>query len=256
MKEERSGPQSRPDIRWVDRAGSTNAEAVARAAADPAAWPHLAALATLEQTAGRGRLDRVWIAPPGKTIALSVVVRPVIRPDSYGWLSLLAGVAMTDALRHLGADATLKWPNDVRVDGRKICGILSELLPDLSGAVIGSGVNISLTAEDLPAPTATSLLLEGVVTTAEEVADVYLTRLADLIARFESTGGDARGAGLLTQTTEVLDTVGKQVRVLLPDGSTQVGTAMGIDDDGRLRVEREGGPVLVVSAGEVTHLRY
>lgn len=256
VTDELPGRSAPARVEWIDRIGSTNAELVTRAGTDPAAWPHLSALATTEQTAGRGRLDRVWTAPPGTSLALSVVVRPDIRPDSYGWLSLLAGVAMTRALRDLGAVATLKWPNDVRIGGRKVCGILSELLPDLSGAVVGSGVNISLAEADLPVPTATSLAVEGVVASAEDVVAAYLPHLATLVARLEESGGDARAAGLVGETSDALDTLGRAVRVLLPDGSTRIGTATGIDDDGRLRVEHDGRPPLVVSAGEVTHLRY
>jgi BirA family biotin operon repressor/biotin-[acetyl-CoA-carboxylase] ligase len=256
VTDELMGRSSRFRIDWVDRVGSTNAELVTRATADPEAWPHLSALATTDQTAGRGRLDRVWSAPPGTALALSVVVRPKIRPGAFGWLSLLAGVAMSRALRDLGAPATLKWPNDVRIGGRKVCGILSELLPDLSGAVIGSGVNIALAERDLPVVTATSLQVEGIVVSADDVARAYLPHLAELARQLEAAGGDARAAGLVRQTTDMLDTVGREVRVLLPDGSTRHGTATGIDDDGRLRVEQDGRSPLIVAAGEVTHLRY
>src|SRR4051812_18958939 len=153
----------------LDSAGSTNDELRARATG-PDAWPHLSAVATDNQLAGRGRLGRVWTAPPGGSLALSVLLRPDLPPEALGWLPLLSGLAVVRTLRGLGADASLKWPNDVLIGDRKVCGILAEMLPDGSGVIVGIGVNLSLTEDELPVPTATSLALEGIAADPDDVA--------------------------------------------------------------------------------------
>ncbi|MGN6743861.1 MAG: biotin--[acetyl-CoA-carboxylase] ligase, partial [Amnibacterium sp.] len=113
-----------------EEAGSTNADLAAAAGAAPADWPAWSVLVTDTQTAGRGRLGRSWTAPPGTSLAISVLLRPRIPADRYGWLSLLAGTAMAAALRDAGVAAAVKWPNDVLIGGRKVCGLLAEALPD------------------------------------------------------------------------------------------------------------------------------
>ena len=117
-------------------------------------------LATDHQTAGRGRLGRTWTAPRGSSIAMSVLLRPAREPATWTWLPLLAGLAVADSLRAMAdVPAVLKWPNDVLVDGAKICGILAERVDAPSGAacVLGLGINVHLAADELPVPTATSL---------------------------------------------------------------------------------------------------
>src|SRR5690606_35602634 len=110
-----------PRLQVRERTGSTNADLVAAAAADPAGWPHLSVLLTTDQTAGRGRLDRTWTTAPGTALAVSTLVRvPHLPFASRGWIPLIAGAAMTRAVAAQLPDHTvrLKWPNDVLVDGR------------------------------------------------------------------------------------------------------------------------------------------
>src|SRR5690554_2986061 len=111
----------------LDRCGSTNTELVTRAAGSPEAWPDFSVLVTGEQTAGRGRLGRSWVAPPGQAIAISVLLRPaVLDPDLLGWIPLVAGLAMARAVDAVlnGHEVGLKWPNDVQIDGMKVSGLL------------------------------------------------------------------------------------------------------------------------------------
>ena len=238
----------------LDEAGSTNTELVVRAASG---WPDRSVLVTDRQTAGRGRLGRAWTAPPGTSLAVSVLVRPAIPPERYGWLSLLAGAAMTDAVRSLGGAADLKWPNDVLIGGRKVCGILAEVLPDGSGAVLGAGLNHSIPAESLPVPTATSLAVEGLPADADAALAAYLERLWGLLDALEGAHGDPGTSGLHAAVLRVCSTIGSRVQVQLPGGDIATGTATGLDADGRLEVasDRDATP-LVVAAGDVTHLRY
>jgi BirA family biotin operon repressor/biotin-[acetyl-CoA-carboxylase] ligase len=240
----------------LEEVGSTNTELVRRVAADPAAWPAPAVLATDHQTSGRGRLGRTWSAPAGGSLAVSVLLRPRIPRERTAWLSLAAGAAMTEALIGLGVPARAKWPNDVLIDGRKVCGVLAEALPDGSGVVIGSGLNHALAQEDLPVPTATSLVLEGGPTDPDLLIAGYLRRLLALVGAFEAAGGDPEASGLRAAVRAVSDTLGRRVRVSTA-GEPVVGEAVDIDLDGRIVVER--GPVLgstACASGDVEHLRY
>lgn len=251
----------------LDETGSTNDDLVARASRED--LPAFTVLTTTNQTAGRGRLDRSWVTPPGQALAVSVLLKPV-RPDgtalsreSYGWIPLLAGLAMTRTVARLtpGHEVRLKWPNDVLIDGLKVCGILGTLLPNGADVVLGAGLNLTIPAAGLPVPTATSLLLNGVAMPAEELADLalagYLGELRALWTAFLASGGDARGSGIVAAVNAACGTLGSRVRVSLPDDSTIVGTATAIDDEGRVIVAAEpDGREVTVAAGDVTHLRY
>lgn len=266
---------------YRSEAASTNDVLTEHATADAAAWPDLSVLVTDNQTQGRGRLGRVWLAPTGKALAVSVLVRPRTKgghslpPQSLGWLPLLAGAAMTRAVRAVveasiqpvagvkeaenpGHDVTLKWPNDVLIDGYKVCGILCELLPDASGIVIGAGLNLSLDEHDLPTLTSTSLLL--VTRTAPDsdaVLAAYLHELVTLYRKLLAENGDAEKSGLHAEVTALCGTLGSAVRVELPGGTDLVGTATSIDAEGRLKVINDAdGEERSVAAGDVTHLRY
>lgn len=239
----------------VPSTGSTNADLLA-AAPDT---EHLAALATLDQTAGRGRLDRTWTAPPGRTLAVSVLVRAALDPVARGWLPLVAGAAMRDAIAPLVPAATVdvKWPNDVLVDDRKACGILAQVAPD-DAVVVGAGVNLTLAADDLPTPVATSLVLAGATGDALALADAVLagfwTTFREAVGAL-GDGGPARD-GVLEHVRRSCGSIGRTVRVELPDGTVTEGTATDLDDVGRLLVAAAPGEVTAIAVGDVTHLRY
>ncbi|TDW30673.1 biotin--[acetyl-CoA-carboxylase] ligase [Cryobacterium psychrophilum] len=271
---------------FLAEAGSTNDVLVEHAGgADAADWPDLSVVVTDNQTRGRGRLGRTWLAPTGKSLAISVLLRPrlpggvALPPHRLGWFPLLAGAAMTKAVRDSvyagvaahgkGTDAlpeeqpprhevALKWPNDVLIDGYKVSGVLSELLPDARGVVIGTGLNLSLSEHDLPTLTSTSLLL---VTGTPPIMDVvlasYLTHFTALYRAFLAANGDPQASGLHDTVNELCGTLGSTVRVELPGGTDIIGTAQRIDDDGRLVVQNHADDeVQAVAAGDVTHLRY
>lgn len=146
----------------VESTGSTNADLVARAA-DPAVDRQ--ALLAEEQVRGRGRHARTWVSPPRAQISLSILVRlPGIDPGALGWLPLLTGIAVVDAVRGTaGVAPELKWPNDVLLDGRKLSGILAEVAATgvAPAVVVGIGLNVDLDEAELPVPHATSLRLAG-----------------------------------------------------------------------------------------------
>ncbi|MFT4165886.1 MAG: biotin--[acetyl-CoA-carboxylase] ligase [Microlunatus sp.] len=242
-------------VEVVPQTGSTNADLAARArAGEPAGT----VLVTDHQVAGRGRLGRTWTAPAGSSIAMSVLLRPERDPVHWTWLSLLAGLAVADSLRAVaGVPAELKWPNDVLVDGAKICGILAERVdaPAVVGGaacVLGMGINVHLTAEQLPVPNATSLALlrPGENLVRADIIATVLATLALLYHRWE----DGRDVPLIGEYEARCATLGRPVRVHRPDGTTIEGEAVGVDAEGRLRV-RTAGRVVVFAAGDVTHLR-
>jgi BirA family biotin operon repressor/biotin-[acetyl-CoA-carboxylase] ligase len=229
----------------LDQSPSTNTELVARARAG--SLPEFSVLVTTHQTAGKGRLGRTWTAPPGKTIAVSVLLA-VALDDRVGWLPLVAGLAMTRAVRYLVTDhrVTLKWPNDVQVDGLKISGLLGELVPGV-GVVMGAGLNLTMDESELPTPVSTSLTLVGA--DPDDLVDralaAYLGELRPLYDTLRS------GADVRAQVEAQCSTIGRSVRVELPDGDDLYGTATGLDAGGRLIVDGRA-----VAAGDVTHLRY
>ncbi|MGN6126974.1 MAG: biotin--[acetyl-CoA-carboxylase] ligase, partial [Humibacter sp.] len=176
-------------------AGSTNEELAGMARQGGRdEWPEFSVVVTDTQTAGRGRLGRAWTAPSGKMLAISVLLWPrdagITRPDSLGWLPLMAGLAMTRSVRRHGVGAELKWPNDVLVGDKKLCGILSELVSDGDGAVIvGAGVNLTLSEAALPVPTATSMTIEGGTASGDDVLADYLSELRSLYRGFAAAAG-------------------------------------------------------------------
>ncbi len=240
-----------PELRVVASSPSTNSELLALAA-DPAV-PSFTALLTLDQTAGRGRLDRSWVAPAGTALALSVLVRDALRHPLASWLPLLAGLTLAEALDEVAPGrVAVKWPNDLLLDGRKVCGILVEVAPGGRDAVIGSGLNLAQTAAELPVDTATSLALAGVPLVPGQLDTVVASYLGRLRNELEAPGPVSR---LRERVVARCATVGARVRVALADGSTLVGTATGIDVTGRLEVAPDDGDAVVVAVGDVTHVR-
>ena len=250
-----------PALEWRERCASTNTELVSRAAQ----LDDLAVLATDDQHAGKGRLDRTWSARPGESLAVSVFVAlPAgVAPDPrrLGWLPLVAGLAVVRAVRTLGvARAGLKWPNDVlvsRANGdRKLCGVLTELTSH--GVVIGAGLNLAQSESTLPVPTATSLALEGVEPPRRSVDAVLAAVLAELVPLVGEWRASTDPGALRAEIEAAMHTIGRAVRVDLPGRPPVLGAASGLDDDGRLLVQpaEVGAALIAVAAGDVTHLRY
>lgn len=238
------------EVRVVPETGSSNADLVARAAEDEGV-----VLVAEYQSAGRGRLDRTWTAPPRSGLFFSVLLRPTDVPVArWGWLPLLAGVAAAEAVTRVsGVDVRLKWPNDLMVGERKLAGILAEQAGD--AVVLGIGLNVSLREDELPVPGAISLALAGAATTDRgPLLRAVLRELETLYRRWTAAGGDAQASGLHPAYTAACATIGRPVRVQLPAGRFLLGTATGIDDDGRLLVDGPDGPE-TVGAGDVVHVR-
>ncbi|MBH0082815.1 biotin--[acetyl-CoA-carboxylase] ligase [Salinibacterium sp. SWN167] len=247
-----------PLLEHVDEIGSTNKELLTRAARGDA--EHLSALVTTNQTAGRGRLGREWVAPPGKTFAVSVLVAPEGAPiEALSWMPLMGGLAMARAVRSLVTDreVTLKWPNDVQIEGLKVSGLLSELVAGGTGVVVGAGLNLTIERDELPTSVSTSLALEGAEPGLDEALSRYLTELTQLMTQFSAAGLDAVPSGIAAAVRAECGTIGRRVRVELPGGARIFGTAETVDDRGQLVViDDANGLRQHVAAGDVTHLRY
>ncbi|GGJ66379.1 biotin--[acetyl-CoA-carboxylase] ligase [Streptomyces brasiliensis] len=247
------------EVEVVQRTGSTNSDLVSRAADGRAGEG--AVLVAEEQTAGRGRLDRQWTAPPRSGLFFSVLLTPTEVPVArWGWLPLLTGVAVATGLsRAAGVDTALKWPNDVLVtvggEERKAGGILAERAGD-DGVVIGVGINVSLRADELPVPQAGSLALAGAVTTDRDpLLRAMLRSLEEWYDRWRSAGGDPAVSGLQETYAAGCATLGRVVRAELPGDRAITGEAVAIDGDGRLILATENGVQEPVGAGDIVHLR-
>ncbi|EPJ37469.1 putative Bifunctional protein BirA [Streptomyces afghaniensis 772] len=247
------------EVDVVQRTGSTNSDLVARAAEGRAAEG--AVLVAEEQTAGRGRLDRQWTAPPRSGLFFSVLLTPGEVPvERWGWLPLLTGVAVATGLsRAAGVDTALKWPNDllvtVRGEERKAGGILAERAGD-GGVVIGVGINVTLKEDELPVPTAGSLGLAGAVSTDRDpLLRGVLRALEEWYGKWRAARGDAGACGLLEAYAAGCATLGREVRAELPGDRAVVGEAVAVDGDGRLVLATGEGVQEPVGAGDIVHLR-
>lgn len=225
--------------------GSTNA------AAAELAQPWRVVVAD-HQSAGRGRLGRSWEAPPGTSIAVSVLVPA---PEhGLGWVPLLTGLAVSRAAHDVaGVHTALKWPNDVLVEEdawRKVCGVLCEVHP--AGVVVGFGVNVTQTREELPVENATSLALCGAPDVRREDLIVACLRHLAVLHGDLMTGGAALEAARAAYRS-ACRTLGMVVDISTGGASQRV-PAVGVDDEGRLVVHGESGEY-AVAAGDVVHVR-
>lgn len=237
----------------VDETGSTNADLIARGnvGADIAG----AVLLAEHQTAGRGRHGRTWSAPARSQIAMSVgVAIGTMPPTAWGWLPLLAGVAVADTLFNVcNIQVGLKWPNDVLVGDRKLAGILAEVAAPAGVIVLGLGLNVTMRADEVAHPAATSLTMIGSSATDRNIlVRSLLAALGTRIEQWTTSGGadDALRADYLRYSR----TIGTRVKAAMPGDRQIVGVAQSIDEMGRLQIDT-GSTVVTVSAGDITHLR-
>lgn len=247
------GPWAQLDV--VDRTGSTNADLIGAAGAGA---PDRTVLVAEYQEAGRGRLTRNWVSPPGAGITVSVLLRPAGVPTSrFGWLPLLAGLALLDTVREVaGVEAGLKWPNDLLIgpERRKAAGILAEVADSLRPAVvIGMGLNVLASPPEQPG--ATSLAAEGADVDRSALLVGLLTRLAAREAAWRDGLGDPELTRLRADYRAGCASLGSEVRVEMPGGSTFTGIAEDVDSDGRLLILSAAGHRRAVAAGDVVHLR-
>jgi BirA family biotin operon repressor/biotin-[acetyl-CoA-carboxylase] ligase len=210
-----------------------------------------------QQTRGKGRRGRTWASPRGSNLYFSAILRPDLPPQRAPEITLVAAVALAETLRDSGAQAFIKWPNDVQLDGRKVAGILTELSADpdqVHYVVLGVGVNLNCAAADLGpevAPTAISLCEAR----KEKVPRALFT--AALFSHLEQRLEEHARLGFepIRQAWQGLSSTPGQEVVVKADRAELRGVAEGIDEQGALLVRTPGGALERVLAGDVEHLR-
>jgi BirA family biotin operon repressor/biotin-[acetyl-CoA-carboxylase] ligase len=246
--------QFKPTILYFDSLPSTNTEAARQAVAG--ASEGLCVVAR-EQTAGRGRRERAWVSPKDAGLYFSVVLRPRLEASRWSLITLMAAVAVRDALiEACGLCADIKWSNDLLSSGRKVCGILAEAIETPRGRACVLGVGINLSDRAFPnelLDRATSVETEtGARPDTEALLAALVTHLARRYRELHEPGGT--DATLRAWSAASTYAEGKRVRVALGDETIE-GTTRGLEADGALRVELDGGEIRIVRAGDVTAVR-
>jgi BirA family biotin operon repressor/biotin-[acetyl-CoA-carboxylase] ligase len=237
------------DVRYFESIGSTNDEALAWAATDT---PDLSLIVADEQTAARGRLDRKWFTPKETALAFSLILRPTAEEKPFITRVVgLAALAVTNSLRMRGVAAQIKWPNDILIAGRKVCGILIESVwsgEDVDAVVIGIGVNVLKES----VPPADHLLFPA--TSVEEElgsAPERMEILRDILATFIDLRPRLVTDALVAQWESLLALQGELVQVESADAPAVVGYVAGLETDGSLQLRNERGETITVRFGDV-----
>jgi BirA family biotin operon repressor/biotin-[acetyl-CoA-carboxylase] ligase len=243
-----------PSILRFDSLASTNLEAMRQARAGA---PEGLCVVAREQTSGRGRLDRSWQSPKDAGLYFSMILRPQLEMSSWPLITLMAALAVSDALlKACDLRADIKWPNDICINGRKLCGILVETIETESDAAAIVGIGINLTADGLPAE------LFAAATSVQQVSgcapdrELVLQELVKAIAErydflYRPHGTEHTIREWCANSSYAFD---RRVGVTLLHDRFE-GTTRGIESDGALRVETNDGKIRIVRAGDVTALR-
>jgi BirA family biotin operon repressor/biotin-[acetyl-CoA-carboxylase] ligase len=243
-----------PQVVRIDSIDSTNLEAMRRAKAGAAEGLCVVAR---EQTHGRGRLDRIWQSPKDAGLYCSLILRPRLEMSSWPLITLMAALAVCDALmKACDVPADIKWPNDICVNGRKLCGILVETIDTEGSAAAIVGIGINLTADSLPAE------LSAAATSVEEISgrapdrELILAELLKAITeRYDFLYGPQGAEHTIREwcanSSYAFD---RRVGVTLLHDRFE-GTTRGLESDGALRVETNDGKIRIVRAGDVTAVR-
>lgn len=251
----------------LDAVGSTNTHLIQQLAAAGSSFV-LPAVAVAEfQTDGKGRSGRVWQTPLGSALTASLISEIKAPIHTRSWIPLLVGLAVVTALRStLGVDAVSKWPNDILVpteepdlDGwvnlRKLGGILVEVA-DADTVVIGVGLNVTMTREQLPVPSATSLYLIGCQNLDRNLLLAsFAQSFAQIFETWADHNWDIETSGLKNELVRNSATLGSDVRVELTDGTILLGKAVALATDGGLEIVDTSGATHTVRSGDVYHLR-
>lgn len=238
-------------VNVVESTGSTQVDLVKKVRDGVAT--HGDVFATEFQSAGRGRLDRTFIAPPRSALLFSFYVEPKSAGDRWGWLPLLAGQSVCHAISEVldfreGDGVKLKWPNDILLNDRKVAGLLAERVEsgNSTGVVIGIGINIHTRQEELPIPSATSFAVQGYTECdRNKLLIEILKSFSDHLQRWENDD-----PALLTEYSNLSATIGRRVEVELPGQSKITSVASSIDSSGALVLE-DGRHITV---GDVVHV--
>ena len=241
----------KPKVLRFESLPSTNTE-LARLASE--GGPEGVSVVAEEQTAGRGRLQRAWSSPRGAGLYFSILLRPKIPQNYWPLITLMAAIAVGDALRAAAdVETDIKWPNDLLSGERKVCGILAEAIDTPAGRAVILGIGINLTQNAFPPE------LANVATSVAEASGRAVDREQILTALLEAL---CRWYPLLENPARIVDTwsnrssyaIGKLVQVSNGDDVWQ-GTTCGVEPDGALRLRTSSGEIKLVRAGDVYSVR-
>ena len=238
-------------ITYKDKADSTNLVAFRLALGGE---PEGSAVVTESQNMGRGRLGRVWFSPYGKNLCLSVILRPHVHPSRIYPITFLSSLAVYDTVRALGAEPTLKWPNDVLIKGKKVCGTLIELSTEaemVKFVIVGIGLNINMKQRELSEEIrekATSLSMETKkVFERPAVCGMLLSNLEKYYEVFK----EKSESEICSIWEKRADIKGKYLEIVQM-GEVHRGISEGIDRDGAVLINEEG-TVRKIIAGDVSY---
>ena len=208
-----------------------------------------------EQTAGRGRHSRKWVSDKGAGLYFSIVLRPKLEAHFLPLITLMAGVAVADALSEFAIDGDIKWVNDVLVDEKKICGILAETVETATGLAVIVGIGVNLSSPNFPdeiAETATSVAAEVGPVDREEVLAALTRYLNYFYEILLSENGPAEIIREWKRRSSYF--VGKNVRVAI-GSETITGITDGLEINGALRVRTGSDEIRIIQSGDVERLR-
>ncbi|MFN3396673.1 MAG: biotin--[acetyl-CoA-carboxylase] ligase [Thermodesulfovibrionales bacterium] len=231
-------------------------------------YPHGTVVVADTQTAGRGRFRRQWFSPPGRNIYMSILVRPERTKrelSDFSVLPMLAGIACAKAIRSVtGLSVGLKWPNDILLEEKKLGGILVESRiehPSTASSntgltasfIIGIGINVNMKREDLPEDIKDIAISLFMVTGREFLREVLIEGIIrEFFRLYEEFIAQGKGY-IISEWQSMSSTIGRRVRCLLPDGREVKGNAIAVYENGYLLVERDGGVIEIIKAGDVFH---
>lgn len=239
------------NIHYFDSIDSTNKKAKEMALGEKEGT----VLVAEEQIGGKGRLGRTWISPKGKGIWMSIILKPKVDPIKVAKITLLGAAAVTKALNNLNIRSQIKWPNDILIDGKKICGILTEMnceLNMINYVVMGIGINVNLDANEIPEDLrgkATSVKIsEGKEINRKELLANILNEFEELYLSFRDKDDLSYAIDICRKNSAL---IGKEIRVIKGE-EIKLGKALDINEEGQLVVEFENGVVENVYSGEVS----
>jgi BirA family biotin operon repressor/biotin-[acetyl-CoA-carboxylase] ligase len=237
-----------------DSLPSTNVEAAHRAVEGA---PEGLCIVAAEQTAGRGRLERHWVSPKDAGLYFSIILRPRMDQNVWPLLTLMAGVAVHDALLDCCGLATdIKWPNDILANGRKLCGILAETVETPTGRAVVVGIGINLTNKSFPGELDQVATSVAASTGETPDLDLVLDALIHAFARQYEVLREPTGPAEIIAMWSARSTYGTGKLIQVTDTSESfAGTTRGLERDGALRIETEAGEIRIVRAGDVTSVR-
>ncbi|WIF95647.1 biotin--[acetyl-CoA-carboxylase] ligase [Caminicella sporogenes] len=207
-----------------------------------------------EQTGGRGRLGRVWISPPCSSISMSLILKPLIRPWDAAKITEITAAAVAIAIEKVtNLDVNIKWPNDIIIQNKKVCGILTEMsaeLDNINYVIVGIGINVNI--DEFPDE------IKEVATSLKKVAGKEISRkeiVINIVREFEKLYYSFIETGSLKETVEICKrksaTLGKTVKII-NKSETIIAEAVDINDEGELLVRKENGEIISVISGEVS----